>query len=49
MLNTNKAFSSFSVNDIQKARNSMVRRLDSNFPAGRRAPLLYRSPAALKL
>jgi hypothetical protein len=49
MLNTSKAFSSFSVNDSQKARNFMAKRWGSNFPAVRKVPWLCPFPEAPKL
>ena len=49
MLNRNAAFSSFSVNDIQKAREFYGGRSGSNFPAVRKVSLLSHSPAPPKL
>jgi hypothetical protein len=46
MLNPSKAFSSFSVNDIQKAGNFMARRWRLKFRAVRRARWLCRWPVA---
>ena len=49
MLNISKAFSSFSVNDIQKAGDFMAKHWGSNFPAVRKAPWWCPFPAAPKL
>jgi len=49
MLNTSKAFSSFSVNDIQRAREFYGKTLGLELSAVRKAPWLYHFPAAPKL
>ena len=49
MLNTKKAFSSFSVDDIQKAKEFRARPPDWNCPAVRKALSLYLYLAAQKL
>jgi catechol 2,3-dioxygenase-like lactoylglutathione lyase family enzyme len=48
MLDTSKAFSSFSVNDIQKAREFYGKTLGLELPAARKPLWLYRFPAVPK-
>jgi hypothetical protein len=49
VLNVTQAFSSFSANDIQKAREFYGKTLGSNFPPAQKAPWLCPFPVTPKL